>query len=114
MSLRTIKYVFVRKVLTHYLAAHDTKTAAARALGMDRRYLSRLMRQHGVVKACLIGYVLFFASGCAIMSQDLQKEGQVVKCETFGFGIIGTPIALASYYSCVKNAEQLGFAKIER
>ena len=113
MSLYTIEHVFRRKVLKHHLQAHGRNiTQAAKSLGIRRDYLSRLMRRYGVV-ACLFGYVLFFASGCAVMSQDLVKDGSTIRCAHFGFGALGTPIAIVAQGSCIKNAEHRGYAKVE-
>jgi hypothetical protein len=52
-------------------------------------------------------------SGCAVMSQDLvSQDGSKVQCYNVGFGIIGAPIAVASQFACVRDAEKAGYAKV--
>jgi hypothetical protein len=41
--------VFQRAVLSHVLATYPTKTAAAKALGIPRAYLCRLIRERIIV-----------------------------------------------------------------
>ena len=53
--------------------------------------------------------------GCAAPSQLLihPTTGQQVKCATFGFGWLGTPIALANYSQCVDRYKALGYVNTE-
>lgn len=112
MSLYTIEHVFRRKVLTHYLASHPTKAQAARALGVHIRYFRRLLRRFGLT--CVFLSTLFFLlAGCVAMSQDLAKDGQTIRCRNFGFGAFGVPFALVAQGSCIKEAENLGYAKVD-
>jgi len=50
------------------------------------------------------------AAGCSSQSAILTNDsGQSVKCENWGFGIIGAPVAMASQSDCVKKANEAGY-----
>ena len=50
------------------------------------------------------------AAGCSSQSAILTNDsGQAVKCENWGFGIIGAPVAMASQSDCVKKANEAGY-----
>jgi|SRR5579871_5448032 len=49
-------------------------------------------------------------AGCSSQSAVLTNDtGQSVKCENWGFGIIGAPVAMASQSDCVKKANEAGY-----
>lgn len=52
---------------------------------------------------------------CASPSQVLinPKTNEKVNCSTWGFGYVGTPIALVNFYSCVNKFEAMGYIPIE-
>jgi hypothetical protein len=52
-------------------------------------------------------------TGCARMTQDLAKPGtDTIRCDYFGFGLIGTPIAMIEQWDCVRKYEKLGYVQI--
>lgn len=54
----------------------------------------------------------FFLSGCVSESTDLRNaQGQTTKCENWGFGFIGAPVAMAQHDSCVKKAHAAGYTE---
>lgn len=49
-------------------------------------------------------------AACSSQSAMLTNDsGQSVKCENWGFGIIGAPVAMASQSDCVKKANEAGY-----
>jgi hypothetical protein len=52
-------------------------------------------------------------SGCATPSTKLQNaSGQVVDCSASGWGLVGTPLALASHSDCVDRMQAAGFRAV--
>ncbi len=58
------------------------------------------MRYRGMIVA-LTGLMALLVSGCVNTDQTLTKDGHTVNCNTVGWGLIGAPIAYASYRHCV-------------
>ncbi len=58
--------------------------------------------------------VLLTLVGCAAPSKVMiNEQGKQVRCGSFGFGIIGTTIAVGSYLECVNQQKALGFVDLE-
>jgi hypothetical protein len=51
-------------------------------------------------------------TGCVSQSAVLvNSDGKAVKCENWGFGIIGTPVAMAEQSKCIKKAKADGYTE---
>lgn len=63
------------------------------------------------MKTVAVVAVGLLLSGCAVMSEEMvnPSTGMSQKCESFGFGIIGTPIAIATQLECEKKLKEAGF-----
>lgn len=63
----------------------------------------------------IIFLVLTAAALCGCVSESTmlknQATGQTTKCEAWGLGIIGVPVALASHADCMKKAHAAGFSE---
>ncbi|MCX5733601.1 MAG: PDZ domain-containing protein [candidate division NC10 bacterium] len=58
--------------------------------------------------------VLLWTTGCAVTSKVMiNEQGRQVRCGSFGFGVIGTAVAVGTYMECVKNQEALGYVDLE-
>ena len=52
--------------------------------------------------------------GCAAPSKVMiNEQGKQVRCGSWGFGVIGTTVAVASYMECVNQQKALGFIDLE-
>lgn len=52
-------------------------------------------------------------SGCVSQKTALTNPaGQQVHCDSWGFGVIGVPIALASHADCMKKAHAAGYSEM--
>jgi hypothetical protein len=61
-------------------------------------------------KILLTALIAVAAAGCSSQSAVLTNDsGQAVKCENWGFGVIGAPVAMASQSDCVKKANEAGY-----
>jgi hypothetical protein len=61
----------------------------------------------GVVVSAVL---LSMLSGCAAPSAQLtNNKGQVAKCNSFGFGVLGTLFAVSTYQTCVDQYQKQGF-----
>jgi hypothetical protein len=40
-----------------------------------------------------------------------NRDGNVVHCDNWGFGIIGTPVALIGHHNCVARAKAAGYSE---
>ncbi len=70
-------------------------------------YLGRGMKR-------LIILVIVFSIGCAAPSQVLRhpQTGQIAKCESFGWGWLGTPMALIMHQDCIDKMKESGYIPI--
>ena len=70
------------------------------------------MKSAVVLKFLLAVIVL---TGCAAPSQVMvnPKTWQQMDCSTWGFGWLGTPMALASYQDCINKSRAMGYITIE-
>lgn len=51
-------------------------------------------------------------SGCVSESTILRNpQGQTQRCENWGFGLIGAPVAMSAQAACVKHAREAGFSE---
>lgn len=67
-----------------------------------------------MTKIALAAMVILFA-GCVSESTMLRNDkGQTVQCKNFGFGLIGTPVALAQHADCVKKAKVAGYSDVPK
>ena len=54
--------------------------------------------------------IVLLASGCVAPSETLvNSAGQTMRCSSFGFGVIGVPIALGTYAHCLERAREAGY-----
>lgn len=63
----------------------------------------------------MIGYLsgAVMLSACATPSTKLQNaSGQVVDCSASGWGLVGTPLALASHSDCVDRMQAAGYRAV--
>ena len=53
--------------------------------------------------------------GCAALSTPMQnpETGDVKKCESFGFGWIGTPVAFALQADCKAKMRTAGYSEVK-
>lgn len=60
-----------------------------------------------------IAMVLALAlTGCVSERTMLtNKDGQVVHCDGWGFGVIGAPVAMAQHADCMKKAHAAGYSE---
>ncbi|MGB6448473.1 MAG: hypothetical protein WBF47_25565 [Xanthobacteraceae bacterium] len=59
-----------------------------------------------VVSAALLSML----SGCAAPTAQLtNNKGQVAKCSSFGFGVLGTLFAVSTHRTCVDQDQKQGF-----
>jgi len=66
------------------------------------------------MKTALAILILLGTIGCAVTSKVMiNEQGKQVHCGSFGFGVIGTTVAVASYMECVKQQTALGFKDLE-
>lgn len=50
--------------------------------------------------------------GCVSQSAILvNSEGKAVKCNNWGFGIIGVPVAMSEQSKCIKKANADGYTE---
>jgi hypothetical protein len=63
------------------------------------------------MKTILIIMALFLFTGCAVMSGTFQHPvtKQVKKCDAWGVGWLGAPVAVFSYYECKSTLEKIGY-----
>lgn len=40
-----------------------------------------------------------------------NSEGNVVHCDNWGFGLIGTPVAMVGHANCMKDAHAAGYSE---
>lgn len=68
-------------------------------------------------KSVVIGVSLaavLVVSGCATPSTTMQNaSGQTTTCASSGWGVIGTPLALASHAECVEKMQASGFRAVD-
>lgn len=51
-------------------------------------------------------------SACVSESTVLRNpQGQTQRCENWGFGLIGAPVAMSAQEACVKRAHEAGFSE---
>lgn len=66
------------------------------------------------MKAILSLLILLTLIGCAAPSKVMiSAQGRQVRCGSFGFGVIGTTVAVSSYLECVNQQKALGFVDLE-
>lgn len=57
---------------------------------------------------------ILLVTGCATPSTTLQNaSGQTVTCASSGWGVLGTPLALASHAECVEKMQASGFRAVD-
>lgn len=71
-----------------------------------------------MIKKSVFGVMLLFQfslMGCAVTNKVMinPTTKEKVNCSTWGFGVVGTPLAVASYLKCVNEAEALGYIPFE-
>lgn len=67
----------------------------------------KLKMLRGVIVSAALLSIL---GGCAAPSAQLANDkGQVAKCSSFGFGVLGTMFAVSSYQTCVDQYQKQGF-----
>jgi hypothetical protein len=66
-------------------------------------------------KVVLVGIVVAMVSGCAAFNQNYKHKdtGQKSNCFSWGFGWLGVPIAIATYFDCKREHEKAGYVPIE-
>jgi len=58
-----------------------------------------------------IGSVVMLC-GCVSEKTALTNaQGQQVRCDAWGFGVIGAPVAMASHADCMKKAHAAGYSE---
>jgi hypothetical protein len=58
--------------------------------------------------------VLLWTTGCAVTSKVMiNEQGRQVRCGSWGIGVIGTAVAVGTYFDCVNNQTALGFVDLE-
>jgi len=66
------------------------------------------------MKSILSLIMLLPLIGCAVTSKVLiNEEGKQVHCGTWGFGIIGTAVAVSNYQECVNQQKAFGFVDLK-
>lgn len=51
-------------------------------------------------------------AGCVSQDTSLaNRDGQVVHCKDWGFGVIGAPVAMATHADCMKKAHAAGYSE---
>ncbi|MBI3015150.1 MAG: hypothetical protein HYY65_08855 [Candidatus Tectomicrobia bacterium] len=66
------------------------------------------------MKAILSLLILLTLIGCAAPPKVMiSARGRQVRCGSFGFGVIGTTVAVGSYLECVNQQKALGFVDLE-
>jgi hypothetical protein len=66
----------------------------------------------GVVIVALMALSL---AGCAVMNKwyaQTGSDGQIARCYNWGWGWLGTPLAIAEHQNCRSKLEKLGFVPI--
>ena len=53
-------------------------------------------------------------ASCSYSQNMMNPEGQVIRCYSWGWGIIGGTIAQNTFNDCLASHRQLGFAEFER
>jgi hypothetical protein len=56
--------------------------------------------------------VAVLLTGCVSEKTALTNSaGQSTRCDAWGFGIIGVPVAMASHADCMKKAQAAGYSE---
>lgn len=65
-------------------------------------------------KVVIIMILLFFLIGCGSFQQNYRHKetGINSSCHSWGFGIIGFPVAIASFYECKGEHERAGYIPV--
>lgn len=81
-------------------------------------YRLQSLNELGVImkRVIAVAVMALVISGCVSISTPVKnKETQETrKCETWGFGWLGVPVALISYQECITEMEKAGFYKLDK
>ena len=59
--------------------------------------------------ALFAAFSVMLVTGCVSEKTALTNpQGQQVRCDAWGFGFIGAPVAMASHADCMKKALAMG------
>jgi ABC-type Fe3+ transport system substrate-binding protein len=63
----------------------------------------------------LAAVLVLSLSACVSEKTTLRNEsGQIVRCDNWGFGVIGAPVAIVSHADCVKKAKAAGYSDLPK
>lgn len=66
-------------------------------------------------KIFIIGVALVTLTSCAAPSTTLEnEEGKTFRCSSWGFGLIGTAVAISAYSDCMNKIEASGYRELPK
>jgi hypothetical protein len=65
------------------------------------------------MKTTILLMVAITLTGCVSEKTLLRNSttGQTTRCDAWGFGVIGAPVAMASHSDCMKKAHEAGYSE---
>jgi hypothetical protein len=68
-----------------------------------------------VMKMVILSMMLFLLVGCAVLSTNLKnpQTNEIVKCEHWGWGWLGTPMALIMHQDCIDKMKKSGYIPVK-
>ncbi len=70
------------------------------------------MRNFLYLSTCLSLIILF--NGCTYSKNMVSPTGDVVRCYSYGWGIIGGTMAITAYQNCIKSYKELGYIELKK
>ncbi len=64
-------------------------------------------------KLIFLVFLGFFLFSCTYSQNMINPEGQTIRCSSYGWGIIGGPMAINILNNCIASHKQLGYIEIE-
>lgn len=98
------------------IRSHIKPLPLVKSLGTGHFKRSGTRERRGEMKKLVILLLLgTLVSGCGGFSQKYKHKetGQQSKCESWGFGWLGFPIAIATFYDCKREHERNGYIPTE-
>jgi membrane-associated protease RseP (regulator of RpoE activity) len=66
------------------------------------------------IKGCLILSICLFLIGCTYSQNMINPRGRIVRCSSYGWGVIGGIMAINIKNDCVNSYKQMGFVELEK
>jgi hypothetical protein len=74
---------------------------------------SQKEKEDKMKKVFFLALLSSFLFSCTYSQNMINPEGQTVRCSSYGWGIIGGPMAINILNDCVASHKQLGYTEIE-